>query len=100
MIAWLLLASNVNADTNTDPILQVMQTEMSRSFEWLQDQEQPPYWIELAVTDEQITRIEASNGTILEQEDDFERILDLDLRVGDWTLDNTHPIIDVKIFFR
>ena len=71
---------------------------MSRSFEWLQDQEQPPYWIELAVTDEQITRIEASNGTILEQEDDFERILDLDLRVGDWTLDNTHPIIDGGYF--
>jgi predicted Zn-dependent protease len=98
MTTWLLFSLSANANAQTDPILEIMQTEMSRSFEWLQDQEQPPYWIELAVTDEQVTRIEASNGTLLEQEDDFERILDLDLRVGDWTLDNTHPIIDGGYF--
>lgn len=93
LLSILAMLTTTNA-TESDPILQVMQAEMTRSFDWLQDQEQPPYWVEVAVTDHVAERIQASHGAIDDVDHEHTRHLDLNLRVGDWQLDNTHPIID------
>ena len=97
MILWWIVSTSKANPTN-DPVLQTMQHEMARSFDWLQSQEQPPYWMEVAITDHHTTLIEASNGVIVEEDDAFERTLDLDVRIGSWDLDNTHPIIDGGYF--
>ena len=69
------------AQEPTDPVLSTIEKEMQRSFEWLQSQEVPPYWMEVAVTDTQENIITASNGAITER-DQFHQRVDLDIRVG------------------
>ena len=76
MILWWLVSTSKANPTN-DPVLQTMQHEMARSFDWLQSQEQPPYWMEVAITDHHTTLIEASNGVIVEEDDAFERFAEL-----------------------
>ena len=92
------ISSTIVPYMSDDIVLQAMHHELYRSFEWLQNQDIPPYWIELAVTEIENQEIIASNGALQSNEKEAERVLDIDLRVGNYQLDNTHPMIDGGFF--
>ncbi|HVP12296.1 MAG TPA: hypothetical protein VMV94_14050, partial [Phycisphaerae bacterium] len=51
-----------------------------------------PYYMSYAVTDVQSTRMSATLGTLLGDETNHSRLLDVEVRVGDYSLDSTHKI--------
>jgi predicted Zn-dependent protease len=78
--------------TAADPVLNAMQEELTRSFKNLQKAPVPPYFLSYQLTDNRAVDITSSFGALTESSDLTTRLLDLDLRVGDYALDNTHPL--------
>ncbi|MES2766875.1 MAG: TldD/PmbA family protein [Bacteroidota bacterium] len=74
------------------PVLSAMKKELSRTMTELASQPQPPFFLSYSVTETRGVRMSASFGKIEGAADVHNRILDIDLRVGDYQLDNTHPI--------
>jgi predicted Zn-dependent protease len=72
-----------------------MQQELTRSFQNLKKTPVPPYFLSYQLTDNRSVDISASFGALTASSDATRRILDLDLRVGDYSLDNTHSLRDV-----
>jgi len=80
--------------TPSDPLLNAMQQELDRSFHNLQKTPVPPYFLSYQVTDNRAIHVSASFGALTGTTDHVTRMLDLDLRVGDYSLDSSHPIRD------
>lgn len=93
IIATLMLTmfgiSRINAE---EAVFRAMQTEIKRSMSELKKQEFPPYFISYNITDVEVMAIVASFGKILSSGENKSRVLDIDLRVGDYDFDNTHII--------
>jgi len=77
-------------DSQTDPILASLQQELARSFENLKKQPVPVYFLGYQLTDNHAIEVNTSFGALLSSRDHHSRVLDVDLRVGDYALDNTH----------
>jgi len=73
-------------------ILEIADEELKRNFESLQKEELPPYYISYNITDVERIVINSSFGNVIVNDSVNQRILDLDLRVGDYKFDNTHII--------
>jgi predicted Zn-dependent protease len=58
----------------------------------LKDQQYPPYFMSYSITEQNSDRITATFGKIESDISTKKRILDIDLRVGSYQLDNTHII--------
>lgn len=71
-------------------VLDVMYEELQRSFQVLQEQEQPPYYVSYEITQDETLSVSGSYGEISFAADTSFRVLDIDLRVGSYELDNTH----------
>jgi len=69
-----------------------MQQELDRSLQNLKKTSTPPYFLSYQLTDNRAIEISASFGALTGSSDRTTRYLDLDLRVGDYALDNTHPL--------
>ena len=68
MITLLLSGFIAFADTETpDPILDAMVTELTRSFDALQEQDTPPYWMQLAITEHHYEGLSFSDGAIFDE---------------------------------
>jgi len=80
--------------TPSDPLLTAMQQELARSLQNLKKTPVPPYFLSYQLTDNRAIQIAASFGALTNSTDRTTRLLDLDLRVGDYALDSTHPIRD------
>ncbi len=74
------------------PVKEYAKKEMNRAFDFLKIQNQKPYYIAYTITTSNNTRIDASFGNIANSDESKSRILDIDLRVGDYKFDNTHII--------
>lgn len=74
------------------PVLEAMKAELSRSMDTFKSQPTPPYFLSYEITDDQTVTVNTSFGKIISSTDDHNRQLDIDLRVGDYRLDNTHAI--------
>ena len=77
-------------DSSSDPVLVTLQRELRRSFANLKKQPVPPYFLAYELTDNHSIQVSASFGALTSSTDVHTRVLDVDLRVGDYTLDNTH----------
>jgi TldD protein len=84
----LTLAQNVAPS----PALQAMKAELVRSMDTFKSQPTPPYFISYEITDDETISVNGSFGKVTASEEGHRRQLDIDLRVGDYRLDNTHPI--------
>ena len=62
--------------------------------------EQPPYFLAYEVWDQWRQWISASNGAIVTDQAQRQRLLDADVRIGDYTFDNTHRFQGQGAFFR
>jgi hypothetical protein len=79
-------------ETAFRPVLQAMKEELSRSLNILGAQPVPPYFLSYEITDIYNVNISASFGALTHSNQSRQRQLDIDLRSGDYALDNTHTI--------
>ena len=93
-LAALLLSSltATTQDAANDPVLAALQQELHRSFDNLKKQPVPAYYLAYQLTDNHAIQVTASFGALVSSNDTTTRVLDIDLRVGDYTLDNTHSV--------
>ncbi len=77
-------------DAGSDSVLASLQHELTRSFTNLKKQPTPVYFLAYQLTDNHAINAGASFGALLSSSDMRTRTLDVDLRVGDYALDNTH----------
>jgi predicted Zn-dependent protease len=73
-----------------DPVLASLQTELHRSFDNLKKLPVPVYFLAYQLADNHGIQVTASLGALTATSDLRTRVLDVDLRVGDYALDNTH----------
>lgn len=76
----------------SESILDIAKAELTRNFEELQKEANPPYYISYNITDIEKISINASFGNLISNDSVNQRILDIDLRVGNYNFDNTHII--------
>ncbi len=75
------------------PLLKIMESELTLSMEKLVGPDgTKPYFILYAVTDERVVSVAASLGAVTRDNVDHSRLLDVDVRCGDYALDNTRQI--------
>jgi len=75
------------------PVRQALEQEMKRVFALLQQKGNPaPYFISYSVRENESIEIETSLGALRSSQKDQSRLLDIDVRVGDYNLDNTHQL--------
>src|SRR5947208_17168815 len=75
------------------PVTQALEQEMKRAFDLLKQKGNPaPYFISYSVRENESVDIEASLGALRASQKDRSRLLDIDVRVGDYDLDSTHQI--------
>jgi predicted Zn-dependent protease len=85
-----LFVRTATLQANETPVMRALKAELNRTMTDLQSQKTPPYFLSYSVTETQTVRISASFGNIELDESPKNRILDIDLRVGDYKVDNTH----------
>jgi predicted Zn-dependent protease len=73
-------------------ILGILQTELSRNIHVLKKQPVPAYYAAYTLYDSRTTQILASFGAIDRSDENRRRFATVEVRVGDYQLDNTHPI--------
>ena len=73
-------------------VLETMREELDRSVEIFSKQPTPIYFLSYEITEDNRFLLQSSFGTISRSFEDERRLIDIDLRVGDPDLDNTHPI--------
>ncbi len=79
--------------TAPNSVSQALEQEMKRAFDLLKQKGNPaPYFISYSVRENQSVDIEASLGALRSAQTNHSRLLDIDLRVGGYELDNTHQI--------
>lgn len=78
--------------SKSESVLEIANSELMRNFKELQKETTPPYYISYNITDIQKININASFGNLISNDSISQRILDIDLRVGDYNFDNTHII--------
>jgi len=99
-IIFLLFAGLVFSSTTiAEPLLITTMTEEMKRFQRAsQNQELPPYYVSYEITETDELAISSSFGSILTQEHQKQANLDIDLRVGDYRFDNTHPLRNNSFF--
>lgn len=92
IVALLLCCYAAAQDKPADPVLAAMRAELDRSFQNLKKAPVAPYFLGYQLTDNHAMRVIGSFGALTYSDDERTRVLDVDLRVGDYNLDNTHPL--------
>ncbi len=72
--------------------MQSLKEEMARSMASFKSQSQPAYYLAYELTDNHAYSLTAEYGVLIQSNESRTRNLDVDLRVGDPKLDNTHPL--------
>ena len=80
----LVLAGISAAQEPSDPVLVALKQELTRSFQNLKKTKEPPYFLSYELTDNHAIQINASFGALTSSDDHRTRVLDIDLRVGDY----------------
>jgi predicted Zn-dependent protease len=81
-----------SSEEGSVPLLEIMNDEVSRAMSELGDEEEPPYYIAVQVTDDESRSVSGANGAFHDRSEDQSRTVDVDVRVGSPELDNTHEL--------
>jgi predicted Zn-dependent protease len=79
------------------PLIGAMQTELERSFKVLGGQDPRAYFIGYTITDTQRAEVSGSNGALLSSSEGRNRWLQVSVRTGTYTLDNTHKVGEQRV---
>jgi predicted Zn-dependent protease len=88
----IILSGIANAQQTSSPVLAAMKAELDRSKEKFKTQPVPPYFLSYEITETHSITVSGAFGRLSGSGEYRNRQLDIDLRVGDHTLDNTHEI--------
>src|SRR5688572_22124823 len=75
-----------------DALLGIMQTELQRNLLALKADPLPAYFMSYTVHDTRTTRMAASTGALQRSEAEHSRVGSIEVRVGDYSFDSTHPL--------
>src|SRR6202165_931941 len=87
-----VLAGPPDAPAKRSPVLAALQAELDRSFKALKAQDPPAYFLGYTVTDTQRADVSGSNGALLTSTEGRNRWLEVSVRTGSYTLDNSHKV--------
>ncbi|MBK9182499.1 MAG: hypothetical protein IPM83_05150 [Ignavibacteria bacterium] len=90
-ITTISAATSVTAQQQS-PVMRAMKAELDRTMSQLKGKTTPPYFLSYSVTEVTSTVITANMGALDLDVTSKNRILDVDLRVGSYQLDNTRSI--------
>lgn len=82
----------VRAQDPGAPVLGILRTELQRNFDVLRREAAPAYFIGYTVHDEHEAQVVASFGALERSDETRARFGTVEVRVGDYSLDNTHPM--------
>lgn len=89
----LMLSAGFLAGAGADPTLTAMTQELNRSYAALSKaQPVPLYYLEYEIWDDHQIALTASLGALIDDNDQRQRNLNVDVRVGSAKLDNTHEM--------
>jgi TldD protein len=91
-VAPAVFAGPPDAQAKRSPVLAALQAEMERSFKALKAQDPPAYFLGYTVTDTQRADVSGSNGALLTSTEGRNRWLEVSVRTGSYTLDNSHKV--------
>jgi len=100
-IGWLVILASVGLMPQTttaqkpasSPVLQALEEEMKRAMTLLGKQGNPgPYFMGYEVNETATVEIQSAQGALQASDRDKVRVLDVEVRVGDYDFDNTHQI--------
>lgn len=80
------------AQPAADPLFEVIEQELAREVKELSKAGQPPYFLAYRVNDVQTAYLTSSFGSLIATDVDRSRILFTDIKVGDYSFDNSHPL--------
>jgi TldD protein len=80
------------AAAQSPTLISILQAELSRNIDVLKQQPVPAYYAAYTLYDSRSTQILASFGAIDRSDQNHQRFATVEVRVGDYQLDNTHPI--------
>jgi TldD protein len=92
--ATVQLAQAAPPDTQVkrSPLLAALQAELERSLKTLGTLDPPAYYLSYTITDTQRVNVSGSNGALLSSDDARNRWLEVAVRTGSYTLDNSHKV--------
>ncbi len=79
-------------------LIGAMQQELDRSFAALSKADPPAYFLGYTVTESQRAEVQGSNGALLSSQEQRSRWLEVQVRVGNYDLDNTRKVGDRQSF--
>jgi len=85
-------AAPPDVQAKRSPVLAALQAELERSLKTLGTLDPPAYFIGYTVTDTQRVNVSGSNGALLNSDEGRNRWLEVSLRAGSYTLDNSHKV--------
>ena len=74
------------------PVVGILQTELQRNFSVLSKEQTPAYFLGYTVHDERSSTLIASLGALERTDESRGRFATVEVRVGEYALDNTHPL--------
>ncbi len=93
MAGLLATALAANAQQRSpSAVLEATQAELERSLAALKSQPVPPYFLSYEITEAHNVVVSGAYGALSASLENTSRNLDIDIRVGDSSLDNTHPL--------
>lgn len=92
LLATVMLASAVTVFSQENSVLKAMKAELQRTMTGMNKEKNPPYFISYSITETKSVTLSASFGKIESSMNTANRILDIDLRVGNYKIDNSHTI--------
>src|ERR1700676_3056118 len=87
-----IFAGSPHAQAKRSRVLAALQAEMERSFKALKAQDPPAYFLGYTVTDTERADVSGSNGALLTSTEGRNRWLEVSVRTGSYTLDNSHKV--------
>jgi TldD protein len=89
---FLVLGTASFAGDQASPVLQALDAELQRSMQKLKTQPVPPYFLSYEVVETHSFFVTGTFGQLTGSSEGRHRQLDVDLRVGDYSLDNAREI--------
>jgi TldD protein len=87
-----IISLSVSAQKNQpDALMSIIEAELNREMAEFKKAPIPPYFIAYRVTDSQTGGVVSSFGSLMHSSTDRSRYLSTEVRVGDYSFDNSHP---------
>ncbi len=89
---FLALFSLSQSSLAQDKLLPTLEAELKRETAGFSKTTQPPYFISYSVTETWAAELSASFGSLINADTAHSRLMSVDVRVGDYAFDDTHPV--------